>query len=277
LPEGLVGYRTLDLDFAALIELHNMECKNKGKQEKFEFLNNADYDEKIFEELLDCIEKKEKLELLEHFNRIDTKDKKTENKAKDKILGIIKQDFVLFSQCFPSLVSSSEPAMPRDDISSYKTLLRFINGGWLEDLALLALHRLSEEKDVCLSRDNICKNVIINYDKRTAELDIVVMRGYKLILITCTTENCIGVVKQKAFEALFRAEQLGGEHASVVVLSLLHKIHKNTDKTLGSLEQDLKQFNTKQKVKLLGYEDILGETRGEGKLQSAFRKIIKDH
>jgi hypothetical protein len=103
------------------------------------------------------------------------------------------------------------------------------------------------------------------------------MRGYKLILITCTTENCIGVVKQKAFEALFRAEQLGGEHASVVVLSLLHKIHKNTDKTLGSLEQDLKQFNTKQKVKLLGYEDILGETRGEGKLQSAFRKIIKDH
>lgn len=87
-----------------------------------------------------------------------------------------------------------------------------------------------------------------------------------MFLFSCTTSQKIKLVKQKAFEALFRAEQLGGEHAKVVVVSTMFntpgipgKIKFSRKSNIRELEKDLKQFNADQKCESIGIDELSNE------------------
>lgn len=53
------------------------------------------------------------------------------------------------------------------------------------------------------------------------EFDVIGIIGYQLILISCSTSEKEKEIKLKAFEALTRARQLGGDEAQAIMISLL--------------------------------------------------------
>lgn len=59
------------------------------------------------------------------------------------------------------------------------------------------------------------------------ELDVVLLLGYQLVVVSCTTEDREDVIKLKAMEAQHRAQQIGGEEARTLVVCGAHVDVKN--------------------------------------------------
>lgn len=146
----------------------------------------------------------------------------------------------------------------------------FKEGGWLEDFVLNSLIKLNNDSQIRLNL--IKKDIRVLYKKREAQIDIIAIQGYKLFLISCTTDYGIKTVKLKVFEALYRAEQLGGEHAKVIVVSAMDRSTK--DDNLDELEKDLAQFDANRNCSLIGIDELKGEVNGENTLTQRLKKII---
>ena len=118
----------------------------------------------------------------------------------------------------------------------------------LEDFIFNVLSELNKKKEI--NCDDIYKVSIEATDEENEpETYIIVMKGYQMFLFYCTTCNRAGDVKKKAFEAIFRAEQLGGDHATAVTVSCIENI--------DSVEKDLKTFGDLQgRYKLIGIEKL---------------------
>ncbi|MBL0078903.1 MAG: hypothetical protein IPP53_07245 [Bacteroidetes bacterium] len=54
------------------------------------------------------------------------------------------------------------------------------------------------------------------------ELDVLVLFGYRLYVISVTRQQEIGDIKRKGFEVLHRARQLGGEEAKAVIFATIN-------------------------------------------------------
>lgn len=151
----------------------------------------------------------------------------------------------------------------------------FICGKWLEHYLYATLNKLKTKPHFSFS--DIRMGVEAEYENRPCEIDVIALRGFQMFLFSCTTSQKIKLVKQKAFEALFRAEQLGGEHARVIVVSTMFnnpgipgKIKFSRKSNLQELEKDLKQFNASQKCCLVG----INELSDEGKFINKLSDII---
>jgi len=136
----------------------------------------------------------------------------------------------------------------------------FITGKWLEHLVFKKLSQLKDNGNITGITD-IRMGAEPQYQDRPCELDVVVMKGYQLFLISCTTSQEIKTIKQKAFEALYRAEQFGGEHAQVIVVSLMYnrqvnRINFSRNNNLEELQKDLQSFQAASRCHLIGIEDI---------------------
>ena len=57
------------------------------------------------------------------------------------------------------------------------------------------------------------------------EIDVALVRGHRLYVISCTTDTTLGLCKSKLFEVAMRARQLGGDLARFALVSLLHGAH----------------------------------------------------
>ncbi len=155
------------------------------------------------------------------------------------------------------------------------SFIKFIKeDGWLEDFILNTLIKLKESSRIDIHE--IKKNVRASYDKRETQLDVVAIRGYKLFLISCTTDDGIKTVKEKAFEAIYRAEQLGGEHAKAIVVSLMYNNYEKgwEDNNLDVLQRDFQQFDSARNCRLIGIDDLQGECEGKGRLTQRLKNII---
>jgi hypothetical protein len=151
------------------------------------------------------------------------------------------------------------------------------SGEWLEDFVLKVLTDLKDNEDIDV--DVIRKGVEAAFEGRMTELDIMVLRGYQLFLVSCTTSHKIKRVKQKAFEALHRARQLGGEHAKVIVVSPMYnkKVEGNSlsnDNNLKCLEKDLEQFEAKRSY-LLGIDQLALPESDPQHLKARLKNIIQ--
>lgn len=113
-----------------------------------------------------------------------------------------------------------------------KILSEFLSGGWLEQYLYKTILELYGNKY------KVYLSIEAYKDGRPCEIDVIAIKGYKMYLFSCTTDNDISTCKQKAFEALYRAEQLGGEHAKVILVNMLN------EKILGDLKKDMKSFNS---------------------------------
>lgn len=95
-----------------------------------------------------------------------------------------------------------------------------------------------------------------------------------MYLFSCTTSDGVKSVKGKAFEAIYRADQLGGSHARVIVVSLLPQIPQSGhNSSIETLENDLSSFDARfnKKCKLIGRDDLLDQEKLKANLLEVFK------
>lgn len=138
---------------------------------------------------------------------------------------------------------------------------QFVDGKWLEQYVFETLN------DTMKAHTINCDDIRMGYEvklsgQRKSELDVIVIKGYQLTLISCTTSSSIGLVKHKAFEAVYRARQLGGEQANIIVVSFLYNnsitgIDRSNENNLECLKADLQAFELDKNVTLIGRDNLM--------------------
>lgn len=91
-------------------------------------------------------------------------------------------------------------------------LCGWLDGEWLEHHTLNQIHQLSnahEFNETFLG---------VETSGLRFEVDVVAIRGYQLFAISCTTSHDRKTLKLKLFEAMVRAQQLGGDEARVALV-----------------------------------------------------------
>ena len=101
---------------------------------------------------------------------------------------------------------------------------------------------------------------------REFQIDVMALRSYQIIIFSCTSSDEPGPCKQKAFEANYRAVQIGGEHAKSVLVCLKDENLK-TD-----IRKDMMQFEAAHNFSMIGREAF----KDEETLKKAIRNILRD-
>lgn len=112
----------------------------------------------------------------------------------------------------------SVDAIPADtwNCNLYKAWRDFLQGEWLEIWCSDLVHQLASDGAVHFDIQCLRKN------GRTFQIDVMLVRGHRLYVISCTTEaEDINLCKSKLFEVAIRARQLGGDLARSAFVSLL--------------------------------------------------------
>ena len=100
--------------------------------------------------------------------------------------------------------------------NTYEKWCDFLGGGWLERWCCDLVRDVAKESEVHVSVD--CKRT----NGRQFEIDVALVRGHRLYVISCTTDTKIRLCKSKLFEVSLRARQLGGDLARSALVCLLH-------------------------------------------------------
>ena len=176
-------------------------------------------------------------------------------------------------QIFPGLFNHfcDNDALKYPKLSFYNFMQR---NAWLEHFVFKSRAKCKEDHLVKLYEIRL--GVEVSYDGRPSEMDVIAIRGYQLFLISCTTDQSVKKVKEKAFEALYRAEELGGEHAKVIIISMLPERadREKQNRSLKELCKDLQQFRAGRNCYLIGIDVLEEETEGKGALTQRLKEII---
>ncbi len=144
-----------------------------------------------------------------------------------------------------------------------KKIFEFLDGKWFEYYVVENL------RAACSVEDEIAIYFDVGWgDDSRFQLDIVITYGYQLSVISVTTADKKGYVKQKAFEAIHRARQLGGDETKMVVMSFLDE-QKTNDLTK---ELRLDTGSTFPKYRIFGAKDLMDLNQKEKK--NMFRETI---
>ncbi|ALA68996.1 hypothetical protein GT50_01520 [Geobacillus stearothermophilus 10] len=235
-----------------LFELHDMQISEQGKdQMTFEQVDIVRFANKIIDIIKDPSYSSWRHSLDRMMKRVSEKEKLS-RKEIEKSQTDYEYVWKEVKDVFPIHWYESSKS-----VKLFKTSIEFLHGKWLEEYMLYAIRKI--KSDVGLSE--VRQGIEARYKSRPCELDVVAMKGYQMYLFTCTTSSEIGLVKQKAFEALHRAEQLGGSHAKVVMVSMLSSEGKGTNGSEpcnDNLWKDLASFNAQYEktVSLIGWEEL---------------------
>jgi hypothetical protein len=103
--------------------------------------------------------------------------------------------------------------------SRVKAWAKFLRSHWLEEWVASCLRPLVNQVHV---------GVRAEINGREFELDVVTMRGYRLHVVSCTTEaESLSRCKSKLFEVAHRARQLGGDRSRAALACLLPESKAN--------------------------------------------------
>lgn len=129
--------------------------------------------------------------------------------------------------------SLSVSAIPGKDWTNnrYELWDNFLNGGWLE--VWTANHIRT-----CLGdwTDQVEVNIRCKRDSPSQtefEIDVALIRGHRLYVVSCTTDSTKALCKSKLFEVAMRARQMGGDLARSALVCLL----EGGDKSGSYVEQ----------------------------------------
>lgn len=134
-----------------------------------------------------------------------------------------------------------------------KYILTFMEGEWLEKYFYRAIldakERLYNEKNISIQTVWSCKVKPEEQYGKDFEVDILAIKGYELTLFSVSMANSEKLAKGKWFEAVYRTEQMAGEHGKVSVVNFLG------DSTgIEKFKLDLKTF--KREVDIYNREDM---------------------
>ncbi|RMD58070.1 MAG: hypothetical protein D6828_03055, partial [Nitrospirae bacterium] len=96
------------------------------------------------------------------------------------------------------------------------------------------------------------------------EIDVILIKGYQLVGVSCTTDSTKGLCKSKGFEIFLRTRQIGGEEARAVLVTRLKSSVR--DELQDELEVDT---GGKENILILGEEDLKGDI-----LKTKFKEFI---
>lgn len=99
---------------------------------------------------------------------------------------------------------------------TYENWCKFLGGVWLEQWCGGLVKNIAAGSEIALGVD--CRMP----GGRQFEIDVAVVRGHRLYVISCTTDATMKLCKSKLFEVAMRARQLGGDLARSALVCLLH-------------------------------------------------------
>jgi len=219
----------VSLSLEELIKLHGFERENE-QSDDFDLFNNAI---KKFQELID----NDTLETyFTHYDRavfVDEKGKilnKTE-KLKQKIennsikqgafLEVVKlmpEEYRLFS-------NDGSFKGPKTNKHTEKAI-EFLDGKWLELYIYKVLTEKISDKNNAIYLNWEIKKPEWKNPNQNFQLDVILLKGYQLIGISCTTSNRKDLCKSKGFEIFMRTRQIGGEEARAALVTRLSESQK---------------------------------------------------
>jgi hypothetical protein len=126
----------------------------------------------------------------------------------------------------------SAPQVPEKqwDENRFKAWWRFLGGGWLE-LAVAAWTRRATGLTPS-------QGIYWQLGGRAFEIDVALVHGHRLYVISCTTDNKLGLCKSKLFEVAMRSRQLGGDLARSALVCLIDG-QDNQGKYIDQLRGDV--------------------------------------
>ncbi len=143
--------------------------------------------------------------------RVNIFKKISEYKPNDVFQGII--------NAFPEGFRLRENGKFNTDIMwhNYKNAVDFIDGFWFERyIKKLIQNNFKNDFDEILFNKELSKK---DNNKDKFELDLILMKGYQLIGISCTTSKEKHICKEKGFEIVLRTRQIGGEEAKAILIT----------------------------------------------------------
>jgi len=240
--EYLLDSSLIQLDLDTLLRLHEIERKNK--ESGFALMSYDNFD-KMAEKVLEDDELKLAIEL-NRIHRISpdktrsfTEAKKEENIYNATALGL----------------DGIPAAIPGDDWKSkdFEAWTKFLRGDWLEVLVEKLVKDLSKDDgSVHIHRDIQCENKA----GRPFQIDVLVIRGHRLYLISCTMCDDIRSCKSKLIEASVRAAQMGGGLARCCLVSFLPG-EKDGKRNLDEVQNDVADiWNSATTPKVFGLDHL---------------------
>lgn len=139
----------------------------------------------------------------------------------------------------------------------FSQVVKFIDGQWLEEYVYTQLKSHQELFDEIEMSQEIKQP---SWDDQLKfELDVVLLKGYQLVGISCTTDSSKSRCKQKAFEIIHRTRQIGGDEARPILVCALKnegqdKVKPNESKEALQKEMDI-EMGSKNSILILGIED----------------------
>jgi len=145
------------------------------------------------------------------------------------------------------------------------TIKGFLDGKWLEKYVYdVIFHEVSRnqilkefyEQGKIIIEENW--EISKRQGKKPFELDIIVLYGYQVCVISCTTGRSDSGCKNKGFEVIHRARQIGGEEArSILITCLEDNIHRSVE----DFYEDLKDVSGSKthEFLVLGLKDLRPE------------------
>lgn len=150
--------------------------------------------------------------------------------------------------------------IPPEDDASLKYAVKFLDGIWLEEYVYAAL-KSPQDKNIKIYKNWTIKKLCWATD---FELDVILMKGYQLIGISCTTSPKKKLCKGKGFEIINRTRQIGGDEAKSVIVSRLD------NETRKTVQEELKMDTGGiANILVLGKEDLK-----EGRLKQEIADFI---
>ncbi len=183
-------------------------------------------------------------------------DKKLRSENLGKILNKpeLKNVILPIDPPFENLANFWEDCSTLEDLAKkwgikVENLASWFDGNWLEDYTLLMFQEVAEE---CKIHDHVL-GAKFNYNK--FELDVAILRGYELFVVSCTTASKKSIVKQKLFEAYVRGQQLGGDEAKIGVVCFASD--RSSDASPEIIKKEIKEeWHLENKFRVFGAEQI---------------------
>ena len=157
----------------------------------------------------------------------------------------------------------------------------FIKDKWLEHYTKHNIRELIESSNLykhCKVYINVeairSGNEKIKGLDNDLEIDAVLLIGYQLIVISCSTTKDSRKLRDKGFEAIQRAKQIGGDASRAVIVSFLPTNPNNPNEyTKDKMQKNLRGTNFHGvKIDVLGRDDLAPK-----QLKSFFKKIIENN
>lgn len=275
--------KEVSISLENLARLHGYEKKSEWKS--YYWLDAL----KIFKEFIDRSQLSEFLDwkngvirklYYEKGNFIESSNKIRERLNKEKnlldnhsfrdtvlpLLRVFPKEHSILDETGQSLWIPDEKTTNREYVTRVEpAVTEFLDGKWLENYVRMIL-----SEKIKAEFPNRMIHIEFNWELRKSggkefELDVIVLNGYQVCGISCTTDASEGICKEKGFEFLHRVNQIGGEEARAVLITCL-----NNDRA-AIVEEDLRYETGSEEKKFI----VLGiENLQEDKLWKKIKKHI---